>query len=153
MWGLSKTTGNEHAIYRHAKTAPVLKGIVSMTPRTGLFINGVPGMTLENNLLAGHELTIQNADARVVNNLFVANYDDITSDTDGACAMTCSESWPVTIAGTGSLVFKDNRVTEAYVGWALFKQCDEIEEWSNNVALGNWMGAHIVAGFTYRRNT
>jgi cysteine-rich repeat protein len=142
----SGVPGNEQAIFRHALTTVVLKGIVSMTPRTGLFVGGVPGMDLQDNILLGHELTVANADARIVNNLFLANFDNIRSDADGACSLTCSESWPVTLAGGGSLVFKDNRVMEAYVGWANYKSCDQIEEWSNNVAIGNWMGAHLLQG-------
>eukprot|EP01045_Picozoa_sp_COSAG04_P059479 COSAG04_NODE_29512_length_268_cov_0.917160_1_plen_88_part_11 len=47
--------GNEAPIFRHAQTTAVLKGIVSTTPRTGLFVNGFPGLDLENNVLMGHE--------------------------------------------------------------------------------------------------
>ena len=53
-----------------------------------------------------------NADATVVNNLFVASPDAIGSDQDGACSLTCSESMPVTLAGSGSLTFRGNRVMD-----------------------------------------
>ena len=35
---------------------------------------------------------------------------------------------------------------DGYIGWAIHRGCDGIEEWSDNVALGNWMGAHVVNG-------
>ena len=94
-----ESPGNEALIFRHAQTTAV--PTVSTTPRTGLFVNGFPGLDLENNVLMGHELTVMNTEARVVNNLFVASPDAIGSDQDGACALTCSESMPVTLAGSG----------------------------------------------------
>ena len=153
----------EFEVNRNAKLGtahPVLKGVVSITPETGALINGVPGMILENNIFVGHELTVANADARIINNVFMA---------EGDCTLTCSESSPISLEGAppevdplerwrqpgGStyawergrvkrLFFEDNRVMEAYVGWAIYRTCEGIESWSNNVASGNWMGAHAI---------
>jgi cysteine-rich repeat protein len=138
QYGTSRNGGLlEAPIYRHAKTRIILKGISSLSPRTGFIVTGFPAMTLEENILVGHELTVRNTDATIVNNLFYG------SDRQ-TCGLTCPESMPVTLFNGGSLTFKDNRVMEAYVGWDILFKCGHLKvPWTNNVALGNWMGAHI----------
>ena len=134
----------ESSEFRHAKSWPRLRGVVSTSPRTGLIVNGVPGMILENNVLLGHELHVVNADAQIVNNLLYTN----PGTGEGACILTCSENWPVEFIGDGQLTVTDNRVMSAYVGMHIKKACPLITEWSNNVAMGNRFGVHLRPGCT-----
>jgi cysteine-rich repeat protein len=119
-------------------TAPIVRGVVSITPRTGLMVGGVPSVTFENNVMMGHDMTFTSG--RMVNNLFIAE----TPTVD--CPWTCTESFPLRVAAGDDVVFKDNRMTDAYVGLIISKPCSAFKEYSNNVMMGNYMGARISGG-------
>jgi hypothetical protein len=70
-------------------------------------------------------------------------FDNYTS-IDQGCRGTCSKSNPLTFRNEGTMRAVGNRVIGAYTGWTIARPCEGMI-WEDNVAMGNWMGAQIMA--------
>ena len=86
--------------------------------------------------MMGHDMAFV---GRMVNNLFIAE----TPTVD--CPWTCTESFPAAVAAGDDVVFKDNRMTDAYVGLVISKPCSAFKEYSNNVMMSS-IWARISGG-------
>ena len=125
---------NDHSGVRAAITPIEIVGCVSVSPRTGLLVQGFPAVELRDSLLMGHELVLMNTDATVDNNVFLVSTDQITNDnpnggSPGECTMACSESDPIQLMGGGALRFLNNRVMWGYTGITVDRGCEGIALW------------------------